>query len=470
MSSGTLMAMATASKLLIAKRSVSQRLRICYTIPKFFAVATALSLLMPGATLGSEAVRLPTVMDPPGVAVPQPTADPLPCSLLLAEESRNKASCGASGGVGVMTFDDSRGRRRQCSFVFVNDGRSLPEKALFPSVLTAAHCLRNGIDPETVRLDILHSPSSTRSISWNALWGHEGGSDLVMRDSGSDIALLRTRNWNGETFCLNPLGPIPSEGDRVHGYGVPSNETEAFEGDLAYAGRFSFSGGGLPEFDGYRVDLTSGQIVNGMSGGGLFDRRNRLIGVVAASSVDDCAIAYFGRLGAFRGLGHLDDPDSNRSDPMRVVERSRMPSVTRLRIVAGQPSNEHAEFDQRASHYINPFGSGAKYHRIDVTGRVGLHTVLDSCSIASRGHRGGIRCAPSELDDYRNMSLELRGEDDEYLAPSRKGRDGKLYLAEFLNAGTYYVRVGLRRGSFGSYGLSASLGGAHRVSSRHQRR
>ena len=142
-----------------------------------------------------------------------------------------------------------------------------------------------------------------------------------------------------------------------------------------------------------------------------------------------------------------------------------MPSVTRLRIVAGQPSNEHAEFDQRASHYINPGGSGAKYHRIDVTGRVGLHTVLDSCSIASMGHSGGIRCAPSEREDYRNMTMELRGEDDDYLAASRKGRDGKLYLAEFLRAGTYYVRVGLRRERAGGYGLSASLGGAHRTGS-----
>ena len=119
---------------------------------KILGYAAALSLLMSGAALAGEAVRLPTVVDPPGAAPPQPTADAQPCSLLLAEESRNKSSCGASGGVGVMTFDDSRGRRRQCSFVFVNDGRPLPEKALFPSVLTAAHCLRHGIDPSTVRL------------------------------------------------------------------------------------------------------------------------------------------------------------------------------------------------------------------------------------------------------------------------------------------------------------------------------
>ena len=432
---------------------------------KILGYAAALSLLMSGAALADEAVRLPTVVEPPGIAAPQPTTDPLPCSLLLAEESRNKTSCGASGGVGVMAFDDSRGGRRQCSFVFVNDGRPLLEKAQYPSVLTAAHCLRHGIDPRTVQLRFAPSEGGTSVIWANGQWGHEGGSDLVMRDSGSDIALLRTRNWNGETFCLNPLGPIPSEGDRVHGYGVPSNETEAFEGDLAYAGRFSFAGGGLPAFDGYRVDLTNGEIVNGMSGGGLFDRRNRLIGMVAASAESDCAIAYFGRLGAFRGLGHLDDPDSNRSDPTRVIERSRMPSVTRLRIVAGEPSNEHAEFDQRASHYINPFGSGANYHRIDVTGRVGLHAVLDSCSIASMGHRRGIRCAPEQHDEYRNMSLELRGEDDEILTASRYGRDGKLYLAEFLRAGTYYVRVGLRRERYGGYGLLANLGGAHRTGS-----
>ena len=366
-----------------------------------------------------------------------------------------------------MQFNDAQGGRRRCSFVFVNDGRPLLEKVQFPSILTAAHCLRHGIDLKSVELIFTSSFGGSPNLITPSgfLYGHEGGSDLVVRDGGSNIALLRTRNWSGEKgFCLNPLGRVPSDGDPVHGYGAESSphEMDAFEGSLTRATTVRFSGGGVPIFDGYRVDLTKGRIVGAMSGGGLFDRHDRLIGIVAGRGTDDCAVALFGRLSSFGGLGHLNDSVSNKSDPMRVVEQRRIPSVTRLRIEAGPPSSEYAETDQRVSYYINPGDNGENYHRVDVTGRVGLHALLESCS--SVRTLGGLYCLHSDLDDYKYLSLDLRGADDEYLASSRRGPEGNLYLAESLTSGTYYLRVspsGGRRGLY--YALSASLGGTHRT-------
>lgn len=184
----------------------------------------------------------------------------------------------------------------------------------------------------------------------------QGGSELVTRDGGSNIALLRTRNWEGRTgFRLNPLGQGVNSGDLVHGYG---SEIEALEGELASETRVTWSGGGLPSYEGYRVNLTKGRATDGMAGGGLFDRSNRLIGVISGVSVNDCSVAFFGRLNAFAGLRRLNDPESNESDPQYGVQERQIPSVRTLRIEAGNPSDDYAERDQRASHYSSASGSG----------------------------------------------------------------------------------------------------------------
>lgn len=91
---------------------------------KSCGAAAAFCLLMSGPAFGSEAVWLPGV-GALGAGGPSPlSTDPSPWYQFLAEESRNRDSCGASGGTGLMSFQDSRGVMKWCSFVFVNDGRS----------------------------------------------------------------------------------------------------------------------------------------------------------------------------------------------------------------------------------------------------------------------------------------------------------------------------------------------------------
>lgn len=440
---------------------------------KILGVAMALWLSAPGV-VGGETIPLPTVVIPNDIIPPEDVGG---CERLLVEQSRNKVSCGASGGTGNIAFRDASGEERRCSFVFVNDGRPLAEKARLPSVLTAAHCLRHGMDTDSVRLNLINHgfiPSAEWSDAVARSPGYELGAELLVRDSASDMALLRVKNiLDREEICLNPLSRwSPSAGASVHGYGSevgPSN-MDAFEGTVDQAGRFRFSSGRTVH--GYQVLLDRGRLIGGMSGGGLFDSAKRLIGVVSAVDADNCKRTFFGGLTEFSGFSYLDDPDLNVSDPTRVVEASEMPSVRVLRIEPGGPSNKYAKLDQSAAY--DSFGpTKSVLHRVEALGRAGLHVVLGSCSTAlshaiyDPDKVDRTYCSDSHFEDHKDLLVNLRGEDGEYLASSRKGPDDTQYLAEVLEPGTYYVRVKSRyqHRNVGMYGLAASMGDAHRTDS-----
>ena len=421
--------------------------------------AAALGVLASGYVLAeAPPVPLPIVEGPPDMVISPTNPDPRACEEFPVEPKPN-SSCGAVGGGGRIIFnrvdEDFRAvDSASCSFSFVNDSRTLLEKAEFPSILTSAHCLRSSWDLDRTSVRIVTEDGDTRYFSMFDVI-YRSTVRLLEVDDASDLALLRIPSDRSQRLiCLNPLAPRALDLEsRVTGYGMPEAEgSELFEGEVEddYAS-WSYSDS-VVRGRGYFVRLSAGRAIPGGSGAGVYDARGRYVGGLAASVQSRCDLKAVGALHGFSGLPHL--VEKGPANPTYSVLRGRLPSVSPLKLdalsyVFGRKFFSHGELE---SHL-----------RVEVPARGGLYVRLHQCSPQCDSWADG-----RHFDSYlfTRMEMTLFDESGSFVAKSTNGLreyEEAKQLAEFVDKGTYYIKMTRPASSVGgdhsdAYQVTANFG------------
>ena len=449
-------------------------------IKKIQMVAAALGVLTSGYALAEAPphvpalMPLPIVQDQPDSRTPLQPLDSQSCEQSIVVKPTSNSQCGAIGGGGNIAFVHKDGDRAiRCAFTFVNDSRTLLEKAEFPYILTSARCLTYGADLDLGRTMLnIEADDYTRHINYGIVDVSTEVS-VIAFDSESNLALLRINgsDWlPAEEICLNPLAPIPlGENSRATSYATLQNAdarseydpegytTELFTGFVESANiRWAYSDG--TESQGFSVLAEEGGTKPGWLGGGVFDERERYIGAYAGTSSSNCARKFVGSLHDFSGLRLLTNGPNSTS---RIIPRGGLPIVKLLWLVRSEDGESHwPEWKQIHEE---------EYHKVEVPAGAGLYLDLKSCTHYPDHSEYPYVC--DELGNemfYKHVRMQLVDENGLFVAGTKAalGRYGGEYIAEFLARGTYYVKLTNRaaqqpRGR--PFGLAASLGSDHQT-------